>query len=98
MSTPSQARHAVGLTKDIGRFVAEMRFERVPEQAIPIICTGFTDCVGVMIAGLRQPVTAVVARAFKIALDIEAIFIRRIIRPRQLKTGRVYARLCNYYY
>src|SRR5262245_50313187 len=73
MSTPAQGRHAVGLTNDIGRFAADMRFERVPEQAIPIVCTGFTDCVGVMIAGLRQPVTAVVARAFGLPLDIAAM-------------------------
>jgi hypothetical protein len=31
------------------------------------------------------------------ALDVETIFIRRIVRPRQLKTGRVYAALSNYY-
>jgi aconitate decarboxylase len=73
MSTPSQGRHAVGLTKDIGRYLADMRFERVPQQAIPIVCTGFTDCVGVLIAGLREPVTAVVARAFGIPLDIPAM-------------------------
>jgi 2-methylcitrate dehydratase PrpD len=61
------------LTRDIGRFLADIRYERLPQQAIPIVCTGFTDCVGVLIAGLRQPATAAVARAFGIPLDIAAM-------------------------
>ena len=73
MSMQPQGRNIVGLTRDIGRFLADMRYERVPQQVIPIVCNGFTDCVGVLIAGLSQPVTAVVARAFGIPLDIAAM-------------------------
>jgi 2-methylcitrate dehydratase PrpD len=61
------------LTRDIGRFLADIRYERLPQQAIPVVCNGFTDCVGVLIAGLRQPVTTAVARAFGIPLDIAAV-------------------------
>jgi aconitate decarboxylase len=50
-----------GLTTDIGRFLAEMSPARVPEGAVSIVKTGFTDCIGVMIAGWREPVVRVVA-------------------------------------
>ena len=41
----------MGLTTAIGAFLAEMRPARVPEAARPILRTGFTDCLGVMLAG-----------------------------------------------
>ena len=41
----------MGLTTAIGDFLAEMRPARVPEAARPILRTGFTDCLGVMLAG-----------------------------------------------
>jgi len=53
----------MGLTREIGEFVAGMRFERVPPTAIDTVCRGFTDCVGVMLAGLAEPVATVVARS-----------------------------------
>ena len=53
----------MGLTREIGEFVASMRFERVPPGAIDTVCRGFTDCVGVMLAGVPQPVVAVVAKS-----------------------------------
>jgi 2-methylcitrate dehydratase PrpD len=54
---------AMGLTREIGEFVAGMRFERVPPGAIDTVCRGFTDCVGVMLAGLSEPVVTVVAKS-----------------------------------
>jgi aconitate decarboxylase len=51
----------MGLTADIGRFVADMSPARVPPAAVSIVKTGFTDCVAVMIAGWREPVACVVA-------------------------------------
>ena len=51
----------MGLTADIGRFLADMSFARVPPAAVPIVTTGFTDCVAVMIAGWREPVVPIVA-------------------------------------
>ena len=53
----------MGLTREIGEFVAGMRFERVPPSAIDTVCRGFTDCVGVMLAGLSEPVASVVAKS-----------------------------------
>lgn len=42
------------LTESLSAFVAELSYEQIPAQALPIIRTGFTDCVGVMLAGRNQ--------------------------------------------
>jgi len=63
----------MGLTQDIGRFVAGIRFERLPDGVVPIVCTGFTDTVGVLLAGLGEQVTPIVARAAGIAYEPRAI-------------------------
>ena len=52
----------MGLTREIGHFIAGMSYNRVPEKAVPIVCTGFTDCVGVTFAGLVEPVSALIAK------------------------------------
>ena len=41
----------MGLTQDIGEFVAAARFDKLPDGVVPIVATAFTDCVGVMLAG-----------------------------------------------
>jgi aconitate decarboxylase len=51
----------MGLTAEIGVFLAEMSASRVPTPASAIVKIGFTDCVAVLIAGWREPVTGVVA-------------------------------------
>jgi len=43
------------LTLELGKFIAGLRYQDVPEEAIPFIRAGFTDCVGVMLAGAREP-------------------------------------------
>ena len=43
------------LTESLGAFVAGLTYEKIPAQALPVIHTGFTDCVGVMLAGRHQP-------------------------------------------
>ena len=53
----------MGLTADIGRFVAGLRYNDIPADATPIVCRGFTDCVGVTLAGLPEPVSAIVAKS-----------------------------------
>jgi len=58
----------MGLTTDIGGFLSDVSPARVPEGAASIVKTGFTDCVGVMIAGWREPVVRVVADLIGIAL------------------------------
>ena len=45
----------VALTAELGKFIAGLRYEDIPEDALPTIHTGFADCVGVMVAGAREP-------------------------------------------
>lgn len=46
---------SIALTRDLGRFISELRYQDIPRAAIPLIHTAFTDCVGVMVAGARDP-------------------------------------------
>ncbi len=50
---------AFPLTRALGRFVAELRFDRLPPRAIAVAKLGFTDCVAVMIAGSGEPVVRI---------------------------------------
>lgn len=43
------------LTRRLGEFVAGLDYDAIPEKARKIIRTGFTDCIGVMIAGSTEP-------------------------------------------
>lgn len=45
----------VALTVGLGKFIAGLRYQDIPKDAIPFIHTGFTDCAGVMIAGADEP-------------------------------------------
>ena len=45
----------IALTTGLGKFIAGLRYEDIPRDAIPVIHTGFTDCIGVMIAGRNEP-------------------------------------------
>jgi 2-methylcitrate dehydratase PrpD len=44
----------VALTLGLGKFIAGLRYQDIPAAAIPFIRTGFTDCIGVMIAGAGE--------------------------------------------
>ncbi len=50
------------LTVLLGQFVSELALSHVPLEAQAVAKTGFTDCFGVMIAGAREPVVALVDR------------------------------------
>ena len=45
------------VTQELGAFVARLAFEDIPVTALDVIHTGFTDCVGVMLAGREEPPT-----------------------------------------
>ena len=51
---------AIELTRELGRFVAGLRYPDVPADVLPFIHTGFADCVGVMLAGAREPAAQLV--------------------------------------
>jgi len=46
---------ALPLTRALGRFVADIAFDQLPEEAVKIARLGFTDCIGTMIAGSPEP-------------------------------------------
>ena len=45
----------IGLTVGLGKFIAALRYRDIPGDALAVIHTGFTDCIGVMIAGRNEP-------------------------------------------
>jgi 2-methylcitrate dehydratase PrpD len=53
----------MGLTRQIGEFVAGLRYEQLPPECVRTVSLGFTDCVGVMLLGWSEPVSRCAARA-----------------------------------
>ncbi len=49
----------VPLTKEIGEFIAALRFEAIPAQAVQIVRNGFTDYAAAVILGRDTPVVRV---------------------------------------
>ena len=50
------------ITRDLGAFAAELKFEQIPAAALDVIHTGFADCVGVMLAGRDEPPTQILTQ------------------------------------
>jgi 2-methylcitrate dehydratase PrpD len=59
----------MGLTADMGRFIAGLRYDMLPGQAVNTVRLGFTDCIACMVTGWNQPVTRTAARGLGIAHD-----------------------------
>ena len=59
----------MGLTADMGRFVAALRYDMLPAEAVKTVRLGFTDCIACMITGWNEPVTRTAARGLGIAHD-----------------------------
>ncbi|HYH43146.1 MAG TPA: MmgE/PrpD family protein [Burkholderiales bacterium] len=53
----------MALTQDLAAFVARVGKEGVPPEARAVATTGFIDCIGTMIAGSREPITATLLSA-----------------------------------
>src|SRR6266403_4530776 len=45
----------MALTQELGRFVANLSFEKLPPEAVEIARTGFIDTIATMIAGAQDP-------------------------------------------
>jgi 2-methylcitrate dehydratase PrpD len=56
-----------GLTRDLGRFIADLDSRRIPAEAGAIARAGIADCFGVMVAGARDPEIALVDRELGVA-------------------------------
>ena len=64
-----------GLTADIGKFLADIRYEHLPEEVLPVIRDVFADTVGVTFAGVDQRVTKVLR---KVIVDTSAVEEARV--------------------
>jgi len=53
------------LTAAYGAFIAKLKYKALPPAVIGIIKQGFTDCIGVMLAGSREPVAVAVERVLR---------------------------------
>jgi 2-methylcitrate dehydratase PrpD len=53
------------LTAAYGAFIAQLRYKALPAEAVGVIKQGFTDCIGVMLAGSREPVAVAVERVLR---------------------------------
>jgi 2-methylcitrate dehydratase PrpD len=52
----------MALTRDLGRFVAGVSFEQLPERAVEVARTGFIDTIATMIAGAQDPAPQLLRR------------------------------------
>src|SRR6201987_5448 len=53
----------MALTQDLGRFVADLSFERLPQGAADVARIGFIDCIATMIAGAHDPAPQLLRKA-----------------------------------
>ena len=60
----------MGLTREIGEFVSGLRFEKLPPESIKTVCTGFTDCVAVIMPGWIEPVSRIAAQSYGNAVHL----------------------------
>ena len=59
----------MGLTADMGRFVASLRYDMLPPEAVKTVRLGFTDCIACMVTGWNEKVTRTAARGLGIVHD-----------------------------
>jgi 2-methylcitrate dehydratase PrpD len=55
----------MALTQDLGRFVADLSFERLPEGAADVARVGFIDTIATMIAGAHDPAPQLLRKALQ---------------------------------
>src|SRR5215831_3708206 len=53
----------MGLSQDLGRFVADVSFESLPAEAVETARVGFIDCIATMIAGAGDPAPQLLRKA-----------------------------------
>lgn len=50
------------LTADIGRFLADVKYEDLPAEVLPMVRDAFTDTVAVVMVGVHEPVSDIVRK------------------------------------
>lgn len=63
------------LTLDLADFVAALRYEDVPEAALPFIRTGFTDCFATLVAGRHSDEARMLLRSLEPAPGASRLFV-----------------------
>jgi 2-methylcitrate dehydratase PrpD len=57
----------MGLTAEVGQFLANVDFDRVPSEAVATAKLGFTDCIAVMVAGWDEPACGIIRSAMAVS-------------------------------
>jgi 2-methylcitrate dehydratase PrpD len=71
----------MGLTAEIGTFLADMRQTAMPPETLKPVRTGFTDCVAVMIAGRDEPVSRMVADSVGVSFRKDRVMLDGVPAP-----------------
>lgn len=71
----------MGLTSEIGTFVSTIGQSSVPPEVMPVVRSGFTDCIAVMVAGRREPVVRIVADSVGVKLRDDNILVEGVAAP-----------------
>jgi aconitate decarboxylase len=71
----------VGLTAEIGTFLSAIRNSSFPAEAMPVVRSGFTDCVAVMIAGRDQKVSQIVAGSVGATFKDNSVLLNGVAAP-----------------
>jgi 2-methylcitrate dehydratase PrpD len=70
------------LTAEAGRFLAELRYEDLPPEVLPMVRDAFTDTVAVIMVGIDQPVTDIVRKT--LVLPAGAAEARACLSPEKV--------------
>src|SRR6202790_2520896 len=64
----------MALTQELGRFVANLSFERLPPEAVEIARTGFIDTIATMIAGAHDPAPQLLRKGLQPATGAASLY------------------------
>jgi len=96
VTSSPEAVMPVALTRYVGEFIADLTVDQIPATAAAIVATGFTDCIGVGIARLDEPVVRIVREALPTLADGgEAALIGGAQRASALDATLVNAVACH---
>jgi 2-methylcitrate dehydratase PrpD len=57
------------LTRDLGVFIAGLRFRDIPAEALGVAGTGTIDAIGTMVAGRAEPVVDILMQSFRLPAE-----------------------------
>jgi 2-methylcitrate dehydratase PrpD len=71
----------MALTRDLGRFVADVSFERLPAEAVEVARVGFIDCIATMIAGAGDPAPQLLRNALQPGHGDASLYFSGVTAP-----------------